>query len=103
MYPTAELMLLQRGKASVRARIATNRLYCAALAAEVAKPIGWLERTLVQWRKISPFMKIAAIPLGFLLRRKLRLVGKIHPVRRLLRWLPAVMGAVRMVSRQRAR
>lgn len=95
MYPTAELALIDARKLSLRQKIAVSRLECVALAERASRPIALLDRVITQWRKISPVMKIAAVPLGLLLRRKL-LPRKIGLFRSALRWAPAVLSAMRM-------
>lgn len=103
MYPAAELDALARRKAVLRARISLDRLRVVALSAEVARPINWLDRALVQWRKISPFAKFAAVPLGLLLTRAVKggdsgqkkgLLG------RALGLMPVVLGAVKLFRAQ---
>jgi len=95
MYPTAELASLEVRKILLRQKIAASRLECVALAERVARPIALLDRVITQWRKISPLAKIAAVPLGFVLRRKL-LPRKVSLFRSALRWAPAVLSAMRM-------
>jgi hypothetical protein len=99
MYPTKELSVLAARKAALRERITIRRDQCAGAAARVARPLEWMERALARWRRLSPLVKIAAIPLGILLKRKLaprtRVFGTI------LRWGPAVLGAVRGLSAER--
>ena len=95
MYPTAELASLDARKILLRQKIAASRLECVALAEKASRPIALLDRVITQWRKISPLMKIAAVPLGFLLRRKL-LPRKVGLFRSALRWAPAVLSAMRV-------
>ena len=96
MYPAAELNTLARRKALLQARISLDRLRCAALASEVARPIDWIDRALVQWRKISPFAKLAALPLGILLKRGILPGKKISLLSRGLRLLPVVLSAFKL-------
>jgi hypothetical protein len=99
MYPTEELSLLAARKAALRERISIRRDQCAGAAARVARPLEWIEGALARWRRLSPLVKIAAIPLGILLKRRLaprkRVFGAI------LRWGPAVFGAVRSLAGER--
>jgi hypothetical protein len=93
MYPDRELRRLAAHKASLRRDITLRRAQCVEAAALVARPLEWLDRALVLWRRVSPFVKLAAVPLGLLAGRRLlprhRLLGS------LLRWGPLVAGAVR--------
>ena len=92
MYPDRELTRLAAYKAALRRDIALRRTQCAEAAARVAQPLEWLDRMLAFWRRLSPLVKFAALPLGFLLKRSLaprtRILGT------LLRWGPPVLGAV---------
>jgi hypothetical protein len=101
MYPTGELNTLALRKAAVRARILRDRLRCVAFAAEVARPINWLDRALIQWRKISPVAKLAALPLGLLLRRAVLPGKKLNLMGRAVGLLPVVVGALKMFRVQR--
>ncbi|MEO7599369.1 MAG: hypothetical protein ABIV50_10580 [Opitutus sp.] len=96
MYPAAELNALARRKAILRARISLDRLRMVALSAEVVRPINWLDRVIVQWRKISPFAKFAALPLGLLLNRAAFGGKKPGLVSRALRFVPVILGAVKL-------
>ena len=93
MYPDRELTRLAAYKAALRRDIALRRTQCVEAAARVARPLEWLDRMLAYWRRLSPFVKFAALPLGFLLKRSLaprpRVLGT------LLRWGPPVLGIVR--------
>lgn len=100
MYPAEELNGLIRRKAELRSRIAAERLRCAALAARAAKPLVLIDKLLVQWHRISPYAKIAAVPLAFILRRKMRTSG-FGLFRRALRWAPMVLGAARAFADHR--
>jgi hypothetical protein len=92
MYSHRELIRLAAHKTALRRRIAGRRATCAAAAARMLAPVAWLERMLALGRKLAPFAPLAAVPLGFLLKRpaaKPRLLGT------LLRWGPVLFGAVR--------
>jgi hypothetical protein len=95
MYPSRELTALALRKVAVRQRIAVARWDCVSAASEAARPIVWIDRAVAQWRKISPFAKIAAVPLGILFGRRL-MPGKSGLFGRLLRWAPVVLKAVQM-------
>ncbi len=93
MYPQRELRHLAFHKAALHRRIGRRRAECAAAATGVAQPLAWLDRALTFWRRLSPFTKFAAVPLGFLLKRtlspRLKLLGS------LVKWAPLVLSAVR--------
>lgn len=100
MYPAAELNALARRKAVLRARISLDRLRVVALSTEVAKPINWLDRAMVQWRKISPFAKFAALPLGLLLNRAVLPGKKTGLVGQALRFAPVILSAIKLFKAQ---
>ena len=101
MYPDRELTRLAARKAALRRDIALRRAQCAAAAARVAQPLEWLDRMLAFWRRLSPLVKFAALPLGFLLKRSL--APRIRVLGALLRWGPPVLGAVRSLIGARDR
>lgn len=101
MYPARELSELSRQKAELRVRIAARRLDCYALAVQAARPIALLDRIVAQWRRISPFAKFAAIPLGFLLQRKARTATGNGWWGKLVRFGPLVASALKMAGRRR--
>jgi hypothetical protein len=99
MYPEGELRLLAARKAAVRQRIHEGRAECAEAIATLARPIEWLDRALEKWRRITPVLKLAAVPLVLLLKRfiapRTRILGTI------LRWGPLAYGAVRGLTATR--
>jgi hypothetical protein len=101
MYPAAELTDLQRRKALLRAKISIGRLECTTMAGDVARPLDWIDRMVQQWRKISPIAKIAAIPLGLLLKRGLLPGKKLRLMSRLVRFLPLVLAAMKTFRGQK--
>ena len=90
MYPARELDQLAAHKLTVQRRISRRRIECATAAERAAQPLAWIDRLLVLWRQLSPWMKLAAVPLGFLLKRS----SAPRPVGALLRWLPLITSAV---------
>ena len=96
MYPDQELIRLANHKLALRRRIMIHRAQCMEAAIHLARPLAWADRLLAVWRQISPLARLAAVPLGFLVQRKL------FPRRTLLgslfRWGPAVFAAVRGIS-----
>ncbi len=102
MYPTGELNELAQRKQALRVRIAAHRAECVAYAEHVARPIAAIDRISAQWKRISPYAKLAAIPLGFLLQR--RMAKKPVVAGGWKRWLklaPVAMSAVRLWERVR--
>jgi hypothetical protein len=99
MYPDSELTHLSWHKAALRHRISLQREVCAAAAADVVRPLVWLDRATTLWKQIRPFAKLAAIPLALLAKRmifpRFKLFGS------LFRWGPAIFGAFRMASAMR--
>lgn len=100
MYPTGELEALDRRKLLLRARIARRRWQCRVAGAELARPLEFIDRALAQWRRISPFVKMASVPLGFLFRKKL--FPKLGFFSTLLRWAPTAFAAFRSFVPNRA-
>jgi hypothetical protein len=91
MYPARELDRLAAHKLALQRRITRRRTECATAAVRAAQPLVWVDRALVLWRQLSPWVKLAAVPLGFLLKRS----SAPRPVGALLRWLPVISSAVR--------
>jgi hypothetical protein len=96
MYPHGELTSLAADKSALRRRIRARRSECAAAAARLAQPIAWIDRAHAGWRRLSPLVKLAAVPIGLLVGRlrirHLRTAGAV------LRWSPLVLGAVRSLT-----
>lgn len=102
MYPTGQLNEIAQRKAALRVRIAAHRAECVAHAEQVARPIATFDRVAEQWRRVAPYAKLAAIPLGFLLQR--RIAKKQAAKGGWKRWLklaPVAMSAMRMWDRVR--
>jgi hypothetical protein len=95
MYPQRELSQLAVHKAGLRRDIAFRRAQCVVAAGQVARPLEWLDRAVGFWRRLSPFTKLAAVPLGFLAKRALFPKGKILGA--VVRWAPMIFGVVRSV------
>jgi hypothetical protein len=99
MYPREELRLLAERKAELRLRIRERRLECAEAFIRISRPLEWLDRALSKWRKLSPMLKLAAVPLALLMKRwiapRTRVLGSV------LRWGPLVYGAVRGLTAAR--
>lgn len=99
MYPGGELTELAERKTIVRARIAQRRWECVQASAVLVRPLGWLDRVLDTWRRISPVAKIAGVPLGLALARKLLGGGRLASF---ARFMPLVFQTARAVARWRA-
>jgi hypothetical protein len=99
VYPSDELNRLARHKQALQRRITRRRQECVAAVAGIARPFGWLDRALAMWRQLSPWMQLAAVPLGFLMKGR----TTIRPVGTLLRWLPVISGLVRSFVTMRTR
>ena len=97
MYPDREMIRLAARKVALRRDIALHRTQCAAAAARVAQPLGWLDRALAFWRRLSPLAQFAAVPAGILVQRFVFPRRKI--LRTLVRWGPLVFGAIRGINR----
>jgi len=99
MYPKEELTSLAASKSALRLRISVRRSECAAAAARLARPIRWVDRAHARWRRLSPLVKLASVPIAILMGRlgirHLRTVGAV------VRWSPLVLGAVRSLTLQR--
>jgi hypothetical protein len=93
VYPADQLTRLAGRKAVLRRHIARHRDTCVQAATRVVQPLAWLDRMLAHWRQLSPLVPLAALPLGFLLKRSAsprpRLLGT------LLRWGPLAIRALR--------
>ena len=100
MYPSGQLALLQARKIVVRRRIAIGRMHCEDYAAEIAQPLAFIDRAIVMWRKIQPWVKILSVPAGLLIARSRgRRFGQ---MRSLLRWVPLVLSVVRGFTKEPA-
>jgi len=95
MYPHGELAGLEVYKAALRQRIAARRVECAVAAAGAVRPLIWLDRAVVLWRKIRPLARLATIPLALLLKRTL--LPRAGILTSLLRWTPAIFSAGRVI------
>lgn len=94
MYPQPELNRLAAYKIWLRHRIVRRRAECATAAAQLARPVAWVDRVVEFWRRLSP-LTVAAVPFGLLLQRTLFPRMKIFGA--LLRWAPLVFNLLRGV------
>jgi hypothetical protein len=65
MYPQQELTRLAAHKAALRRDITFRRIQCAETAALAVWPLAWLDKLLAFGRRHSPFVLLAAVPLGW--------------------------------------
>lgn len=93
MYPDREVSRLAAHKTALRYRIARRRTDCAELAARVVRPVAWLDRARAFWRHLSPYTRLAAVPLGLLITRAV--LPRRGILRTLARWGPLALGAAR--------
>ena len=101
MYPAEDLIRLARHKAVLSRRITRHRAQCIEAATAAAQPLAWLDRMLAFWRKLSPFAKFAAVPMGLLVKRTLMPRQKI--LGSLVRWGPLIFSAVRAALKARSK
>jgi hypothetical protein len=99
MYPEAELIALDECKARVRLAISVRRHESAAAAATLSRPLEWLDGAQRLWRSFAPLTKLAAWPLASAaVRVAFPRSGRLQT---LLRWAPAILGAVSAYRRMR--
>ena len=95
MYAQRELTRLALRKTLLTRRIRRRREVCAAQIADVTRPLAWLDGLRASWGRVSPVAKMAAVPLGLLLKKaffpKARLLGA------LIRWAPLAVSLFRSV------
>jgi hypothetical protein len=99
MYPRRELTILAGDKAALLDRIGARREMCAEAADRASRPLEMIDRGVARWRRLSPVVKFAAVPLGFLLKRSLGRRGRVLGA--LMRWGPLVIGAARGMAGSR--
>lgn len=107
MYPHGELTALAARKAILQARIAVRRWETAQAAAQFAQPIALIDRGVEMWRRISPFVKLLAVPGGLLLAKlwKSRHPGRGRPggkIGLLFAVVPVVLRGVKFFQEMRA-
>lgn len=113
MYPDEELDGLALRKSLICARITVRRQICVMAAERVAEPLRWADRALEQWKRISPMLKLAVVPLALMAKRRLfsrggngggrggRTAAGGGMIAKLLRWAPMVTAGYRMFSAMR--
>lgn len=100
MYPARELTRLATHKLALQREINRNRNACAKAATQVMRPVASLDRMLALWRRLAPLVPLAALPLGFLLKRSL---PRPRALSLLLRWGPQLFTLIRSIVGARKR
>ena len=95
MYAQRELTRLALRKTLLARRIQARREVCAGQIAAVMRPIGWLDSFRAKWNHVSPIAKVAAVPLGLLLKKAF--FPKVHLFGGLIRWVPVAVSIFRSV------
>jgi hypothetical protein len=93
MDPQRELALVAARKRALRERIAHRRRLVAKEFIRVEKPLAWLDRAVALWREIPTVAKLAVVPLGLVLIKKIFFRHK-KMLAPLLRWAPTIFKAV---------
>ncbi len=96
MYPQRELIHLAERRAALHLRIRARRVIIAHSAARVVQPLELFDRLYERWRKISPLIKLTALPLAFLFKRKLLPGTSLW--QKLMEWGPVVFRTVRQFT-----
>lgn len=99
MYPEPDLTRLAAHKVLLQRRITRHRADCVEAMTQVVQPLAWLDRALDLWRKMSPLVRLAAVPLGLLVQRTVFPRKKI--LGSLFRWGPLIFNAVRGIGATR--
>ncbi|ACB74932.1 hypothetical protein [Opitutus terrae] len=102
MYSTADLDELTQRKRVLQQQIALTREHCASFATEIARPLALIDRARAQWKRVSPVVKLATIPLALLLfRGRARVRARIRFLQGAWRWMPVVLGVARWARASR--
>ncbi len=100
MYPATELNEIAARKDHLRRRIALRRIAIIVAAQRAARPLRVVDRLVAEWRRLSPLIKIAAVPLGAMLGRSLH--RKRRTIGKLIRWGPMLANVWRGFASARA-
>lgn len=93
MFSDPRVSELALRRAAVEERIARRRLECAEAFREAARPLQWIDRGRERWHRLSPWIRMSAVPVGLMLARTV--VGHRRGVGRLVRWLPVAASLAR--------
>jgi len=81
--------------------MAVRRIQFAQAAVRAAQPLVWIDRVFAHRQWLSPLAKIAAVPLGFLLKRSI--IRRSRVLGFLLRWGPVALGAASGLAEAQSR
>jgi hypothetical protein len=95
MYPAQELNRLAECKSALVQKIILDRAQCVAATRQLARPVEWFDRVRDRWRRLSPAITCAAVPLGVWALRAMLRRRKI--VRAAVRWGLVAAGIVRVI------
>lgn len=93
MFADPRMTELALRRSAVEARIARRRRECAEALEELARPLRWIDRGRERWRRLSPWIRVSAVPVGLLLVRTV--LGRRRGVGLILRWLPVATSLAR--------
>jgi hypothetical protein len=96
MYPEQDLIRIAGHKAALRHNISLNRARILDATARVSKPVALVDRAWAFWKDLSPIVQIAAVPVGVAATRAL--FPRLRILRKLVRWSPLVIAAMRAVN-----
>lgn len=107
MYPRGELDRLADRKMILQARIAVRRWEGVEAAGALVRPIAFLDRALDVWGRISPFVKMLAVPGGLFVAKLVKERRAAHgghggKLGMLLGALPAIVSGVQFFQQMRA-
>ena len=93
MSPQANLDSLAQRKGVLLASIRLRRLESSAQLGAVMEPVAWAESLYARWKAVSPLVKVAAMPVGALLKQKL--FPQAGMLAGLMRWAPVALNLFR--------
>jgi hypothetical protein len=96
MYPQRELTQLTAYKTALCRDIAVSRAQCVVAAGRISKPLELLDRIANLWRRLSPLVLVAAVPLGFAAQRAL--FPRLKILRSIVRWGPLAFTVARALG-----
>ena len=71
MYADRQLAALGTRKALLQARITVHRMECAMTGARLARPLAAVDRLWLQWKRLSPWVKVIGVPAAVIAARKM--------------------------------
>jgi hypothetical protein len=88
MYPRRELTNLAANKARLQRQLARQRAASAMAAAELGRPIAWLDHARSRWRRVSPLVEFSGLLFGVFAGRPI-----FSRARRINRWVRLAVAA----------